>query len=394
MSFLTDVTGDHSHVNTITRNQTAEAKKIYEALPKESRELLFPRITKFMGNQDEDPIAWLKGIETFAATNNFDIMSTFDFLLDGDAKDLWLACKTRTKMDEKSTKDWFKLKFVKDRSFLRIIEDFSTISQKPEERFENFELRVTKAVKEIFESGLSVEEIVQQVIQRRVRSHELKKAFALKPDLNADVMRKLAENFEKNEDADEKPSINKLSYSQVAAANHRPIPKRMVTGSIKGRNYVRSPDRPIVSRPTPVVDDHETNHNTQYQRQIQRNPPSTSMKFIAKKLYNQSKGLPPPREEILKPGMCFCCGSMGHFRNNCPLKDCCLICGKSGHSFRSCRLIGKYHHRNDVRCIIDETVDRNDMDKICDEFNEVEHDVNYLNDEDSIVPISSVESRQ
>jgi len=351
----------------------------------ESRELLTPKITKFSGNYDEDPAKWLKEIVNFAESNSFDLLSTFDFLLEGDAKDLWLAFKSRQNVNDKMASDWFKGKFIKEKSFLRIIEECSGIRQKENERFENFELRVLRSVKEIFESGLTVEEIAQQIIKKRVSSEELRKSFALKPEIKPDEMRKLAENFEKNDESFDGSQINKLTYSEVAPANFRPKIKKIDS---KSSSFYK-PRNNEMEKAVPIAEEFNDHRNSR-ENYHYKNTPTVSMKFIARKLYNRSKGLPPPKEEQLTKGSCFCCGLTSHIRSSYPLKSCCLICGKTGHSFRNCRLLGNpmNYNNNCVRCILEEDESAEKRNK---DFKLVNHDISYLNKRDSVVSILLVD---
>ena len=81
------------------------------------------------------------------------------------------------------------------------------------------------------------------------------------------------------------------------------------------------------------------------------------MRFIAKKFYNKCKGKAPPANEILQPGACFCCGDKDHKRNECPLKDACLICGNSGLVFKNCNLVRNFNgNTKRILCIRDEEI--------------------------------------
>lgn len=48
--------------------------------------------------------------------------------------------------------------------------------------------------------------------------------------------------------------------------------------------------------------------------------------------YNQSSG--DPNQAV---GTCFTCKQPGHFRRNCPYRDCCYRCWNKGHSSRDCQ---------------------------------------------------------
>ena len=369
-------------LSTITRSDAAENKRIYEALPKETKDLFSPKLFRFSGALGENGKQFLKEVESFMVVNSFELCPCLDFLLVDQAKDMWTRFKETVKPNDKQAKEWFQSKFNKPKSILQLIEDFGNIKQGETERFECFVVRVNTAVKTLFHSGLSDEDISNEVIKSRVDSEKLRDTFAMKPKISTTEMELLAENFEKSREAPS-AAVQKISYAQATkqnaytkrSAHHHPTEKKYHS---KQKEHSAQPS-PIMKSVNRAMHKHPTEP---------RKRPSVSMMFIAKKVYNKAKGLPPPKEEVLKHGDCFCCGSHGHFRKECPMNGRCLICGKSGHNFTRCYSLPKQKPNvHNIRCIEEQTDDYTD--EVEDVDSEIQ-EVHPLNTRGATVEISSV----
>ena len=384
-----NVTGEHQIAIVGTRSEATERQRLLAAIPSDVQRKIIPNITNFSGSLHENANEWLKNAELFCEAQSTDIISVFNLLLTGTVKDFWLDFRKLKKPTDIEAKDWFRAKYGTRKSYIQMIDDISSISQKEDERHDSFVRRVTKAVKSILNSGRTEEEIITEIVKSRIHPNGLRENFAMKRDISLQEMQDLATTYETN-CAEKQGAVLQLSYAQATKKKNLPGKPAVVKKDFgnSSRNFTRPQPytRPYPSRQT---HDHEGNHRGS---EDTRKRPSASLKFIAKKMYNAAKGLPPPKEEKLRPGDCFCCGSHGHFRKEFPLKNCCLICGKTGHSFRKCYKIQSPKRRvHNVRCITEED---NSTDIMYEDEHQEHHEMNTLNARGSTVEISSVEYSQ
>ena len=181
-----NLTGNHVEVSAITRQRKEERQKIFKNLPQATQEMLVPKPTFFDGSSDtaED---WIQTTKEFASFNQMELPFAFDMLLRGDAKELWQEANTSEDlMTNDKCENWFRLTFINVKSMVEKISDLSSIKQRVDEKYRNFEIRVKKLVKEIFESKRSPDEISRIFILNGLRSEKLKESFALQPELNGE----------------------------------------------------------------------------------------------------------------------------------------------------------------------------------------------------------------
>ena len=421
------LTGDHNQVvNVLTRSQ--QRKNILEAMPKQAQDLLNFRVRRFEGQNSKEAELWLKDIEDWLAVNDLCLTGVFDLLLTEEAGILWKAFKVDSTTQEEA-KCWFTETFMKKKSISEKIMELAEVKQKDDERFATFEIRVRKLLDAVFDPELSREDIVAELLSRRAKSNGLKETLITRPGIRAEEIRNLAKLYESKEQDDkrtEEAQVNALRQRNYVDALKRGLSEEN-TGQYSGfqnreglkrdfrvrNNNFRSTDNERNQQNNVRYDfrtktndfrNTDNSRNKQYEvrygqtgrmipnnevdRLNHRNPPSVSMKHIARKWYNKCRGLPPPREDPLQSNQCFCCGSEEHVRRQCPLRDKCLICGKNDHYFRACPLTeerSRPTHRQ-IMCIHDEEDSLHQDDGYTEELD------NGKNLEDPIAHISSVGS--
>ena len=159
-------------------------------------ELISPLITKFTGERSVDAENWIKSMVQFTVMNSLCLSGAFDLFLTDGAKDLWEFYKDESgKLDNQSVEDWFRLKFTKQRKILELISDVFNISQKKDEMFEVFELRVKKTVHKLFDGSIAEEDLVKEIIAKRINSEKIKEECAMDPDLTVSEIKKKAINL-------------------------------------------------------------------------------------------------------------------------------------------------------------------------------------------------------
>ena len=396
-------TGDHAKVETIQAVTRQQRKLILESLPKQARDILNFNVRKFNGRNTTEAELWIKDIEDWLMMNELSLVSIFDLLLSEEAGILWKDFKIPN-ITDKEAKEWFSDTFTKKKSITDRICDLARVEQEKNERFATFEIRVKKLLDDIFDCGLSREEIVRNIVTNRVQNERLKENFVSNTKMSREEMRTMAKVFESNDITErnmrieEIQAVDRRSYANAVRERntqweHKSKPKAIVQNSRvfepDHQRHIAYQDKQFNSS-KPISEEQRDRKANDYEER--RNLPTVSMKHIARKLYNKCRGLPEPKEEKLKPGQCFCCGDSNHLRFQCPLKDRCLICGKSGHTFRECYLINNNYERkqHQVYCIHDEEQDDSEI------MNEpLLHDVEYKkNQSDPVVHISSVGSSQ
>ena len=398
------VTGDHAEktepINAITRKQ--QRKQILDSLPKQARDVLSFNIRKFNGRSTIEAEKWLKDIEDWMMMNDLNLVGIFDLLLCEEASILWKEYKNSSITDDQA-RGWFNETFTKKKSIIDKLSDLSNVMQNHDERFATFEIRVRKLVDEIFDCGISREDMVGFIVSNRVRNERLRDSMSTKANMTREEMRNLAKVFEEREGSEtqvrteEVHAVERKTYANIAHGKPKqwnqqvPQAKSSVYQSRKPETIYEKRsernERQNYEKITPVVGQYNDRFSTE-----RRAPPLVSMKHIARKVYNRCCGLPDPVEERLKPGQCFCCGQSDHMRFECPLKDRCLICGKEGHSFRSCHLLTNSSRRIERRvyCIHEEDDARSEQ-----LIEPIMHNIdNSKNQEDPVAYISSVGSRQ
>ena len=211
-----------------------------------------------------------------------------------------------------------------------------------------------------------------------------------------DRRRELATNLERiavNRDV----NVVKPRYSEVVTNNVKNLYRSRNQPQADRQNHRASEtyqsSKPIIHQ----TENYAAPYNrTQSSLSRQENPgrytemrPQRSMKMIALKFYNHCRGKAAPRDEILEPGACFCCGDKNHRRTDCPLRNRCLICGKEGHVFKDCHLAKppKMNHLRDILCIHDE---EQNEDSLNDAYHDVSENESGKNLYQLPVPISSV----
>jgi len=386
------LTGDHAqNINAITRQQ--EKKLLLEALPKKTHDLLALQIRRYDGRNASEAEQWLKDIEEWLGYNDLSMTGVFDLLLVDEAAVLWRNFRKDSTTKEEA-KSWFKEIFFVKKSFFDFLMELTNVKQNDEERFATFEIRVRELVDKVLDSGMSKESIVSELIGKRAKNSGFRDALIARPNISMNETRELAKLYESREQ--QLSNTGKFHVAEVRQTYSRVVQKQQYRPSYQNNNIYRKEQ---VSA-QPIVEENQINNrlrnNTQeYSSQStrepnRRDPPKFSMKDIARRVYNQSKGIPPPKDQYLRPGQCYCCGGHDHIRVNCPLKDKCLICGKHGHSFRQCSLLNVQHRRpqRHVMCIHDEELDDSQNEDLDHELEDKK------NHGDPIVHISSVGSNQ
>lgn len=391
------VTGDHAkNINAITRQQ--EKKLIMDSLPKKAQDLLSFNIRKYDGRNFKEAANWIKDIEEWLRVNNLCLMSVFDLLLSDEAAVLWKDFKTdSTTKDE--AKAWFMDTFTIKKSITEMFVELAGVKQQDNERFATFEIRVKQLLDNIFNSELSRDEILKDFISKRTKNSALKEKLISKPKMNIEDIRSVAKLYENQEHSvpfhEEKyvDVVQKTRYSDVVkqgnSFNRENLKRNSYESSSKFRNNsMRNLEDNYASGPIMANRNFENfNNRNNGKNENQRYRPSVSMKHVARKFYNKCMGLPNPKDEVLLPGQCYCCGERDHLRFECPLKNKCLICGKEGHLFRNCILLNN-RNRNFIKpilCIYDENNESCCEDKI------INHDIEaQKNSNNPVAYISSV----
>ena len=397
-----NVTGDHAEkvepINAVTRKN--QRKQILDSLPKQARDILNFNIRKFNGRSTVEAEKWLKDIDDWMLLNDLNLIGIFDLLLSEEASILWKEFKHPSLTDDQA-RGWFNETFTKKKSIIDKISDLSNVRQNHDERYATFEIRVRKLVDEVFDCGVSREDIVGFIVSNRVRNERLRDNMSTKMNMTREEMRNLAKMFEEREVIETKVSteeiqaVERKTYANIAQDKPKQWNQQ---GTLKSNAFQSRKPEPVFQNRAerserqyetarPVIEQYNDRAPTD-----RRPPPLVSMKHIARKMYNRCCGLPEPKEERLKPGQCFCCGQNDHMRFECPLKDKCLICGKEGHSFRSCNLLKNSPRRIERRvyCIHEEEDDRSE-----ELMEPIRHDIeSSKNREDPVAYISSVGSRQ
>ena len=326
------------------------------------------------------------------------ISFAFDMLLRGDAKELWQETNTNEDFNSnEKCESWFRSTFINDKSLVDKITDLSSVKQRIDEKYRNFEIRVKHVVHDIFESKRSPEEISRVFILNGLRSEKLKESFALQPELNDEKRRELAANLDKFV---AKSNVNVVNGSYANAVKISAFEPKFnkVGNDYRGKYFHHKENTPkystISRKPT---NDSRIANNMQQLKDInedqRREFPKHSLKYVATKIYNRCHGKAPPRVEFLQHSAFFCCGETNHRRINCPLKNRCLICGKEGHAFRNCALLQRGHNNQRILCIAEQ--EREESSNECDSLIDFEHDaINILENNEKIVqqPAVSISS--
>lgn len=418
-----DLTGDHAEnksINAVSKT----TKSLMECLPKSCQDMLTLNIRRYDGRGSKEAEDWLRDIEEWLKTNGQRLTSTFDVLLTSEAKTLWENVKASETTDEKA-RMWFLNTFTIHKSMTDKIKELAALEQEEDERFATFEIRVRKALAEILHSGREEEEIVQDLISNKAKDIRLREALLTKPETKIEEARALAKIYESNRNKEEHVKIvEQRTYARIAGQrpnNNKP------SEYYSRRNQASGPTNQYIPRNEEFSTTQRANYQERrgkfqggnYERSGRsdvipgRSLPTVSMKNIAKRLYNESRGLPPPPIQKLAVGDCFCCGEKGHRRQECPLGKRCLICGKEGHMFRDCFSLRNEKHRQyqKIACIQDEesqsmreddgynqkanrddSYDFDDRYNIPEKYTELNEGTKNAND--SMGYISSVESRK
>ena len=300
------------------------------------------------------------------------------------------------------------------------IKDLATLQQGSEERFAIFEIRIRKALADILHSGCGEEDIVHDLITNKVRDFRLREVLLTKPETKMEETRNLAKIFESSEKTEGYvKAIDQRTYARVAERG-----TKEVQNTVPYSKNIIEPSRNEYNQRATEQHGNYRGRREQFQREDYRRSergnnfseqtlPTVSMKFIAKRLYNESRGLPSPPIQKLTVGDCFCCGEKGHRRHECPLRNKCLICGKEGHIFRNCLSLRRETPRQfqRVACIEEEVLKTNEQNERHNEgnFNSDSYNIDdrydvperysemrgeTKNTNDSMGFISSVESRE
>ena len=369
MDFDCVLTGDHSHSNLETKpvicavSRAEERRKLFSKLPLAAQEALAPKVSFFDGKSDNAG-KWLDETKEFALFNQMEMSFAFDMLLRGDCRLLWNEFSANRKdLSNEEVSRWFLATFTRPRSVVDKVKELSNVSQRHDERYQCFELRVRSLVTEIFKTPEAMDEIIKAFVVHGIHNDKLREAFILEPDMPSEKRLTMASMLEQ------------LTPKSVAAV----LPNRM-----RYSDAVRKPNmdnyqprkmgfhQPQGRENKQLIMKNENSNNQPILANQQRNFPNESMKSIAKRYCYRAWGRQEPRPDLLKPGHCFCCGEAGHRRIDCPLNGRCLVCGKEGHNFRDCYKIHKSNRREatsqPILCIqeeedlIEDITDFNDSD--------------------------------
>lgn len=361
-----------------TRSSLSEKDKIMDALPKDTKERLKPTVSIFSGFMGEEAEMWLEKTEKFAKFNEFSMSNVFGFLLVEDAKILWDQHIDGKRLKDDDCIRWFKEKFIVKKRLMNLFEDLVNVEQNEGEKFETFSIRISSLVDKVLNASISKDELVKELLSTKSRSEKLKENFALKSEMTIDEMKKMAETVEHSFD-----NTKKVSYAAVIARspcchNSNKQNRNFNAGTLPHKenysnNYKQSGNNSRNQYAGTRRNDDITQNKYADRRQNvgtnrsdnrkqntyeDRSWPKYSMKYRARVAYNRAVGKPDPVPVELKKGDCFCCGSHGHIKNNCPMKDKCLICGKSGHYFHRCFKLGNHRvsviEENNIQSILED----------------------------------------
>ena len=405
------VTVDHSRdINAITRAKGS--KNMFDSLSKQAREMLNFNVRKFDGKVGSEAELWLKDIREWLRIEDQSLVDALDLLLTDAAALLWEATKT-PKMTDEMAKEWFVETFTVRKTITNQIVELAQVHQENDERFQVFEIRVRTLVKSVFSSEMTEEQIVRDIISNRAKDDRVKEIFMSGKTTSFEDARDMAKIQEKIEMSNNnKYNIDAIRRESYAAAvskgkyNRRQQEKVETTTPYKTeerRDISYEMDKPNNARFVPIMNEDRIENGRYRGRkdmsETERRIPTVSLKDIARRAFNDSKGRNTPQPTRLLPGQCFCCGEKGHRRLECPLKDKCLICGKEGHGFRNCYLLkneNKFQKR--VACIFEESQQEN-YNEFVDNYDNYEEVLQKSmdktkNKDDPIAFISSVGSTQ
>ena len=314
-----DVTGDHA-IDAITRNQ--KQRGFLESLSKQARGMLDINVRKYDGRSSTEAEQWLKDIGEWLRIEEQSLINAFDVLLVDEAAVLWTSFRNKD-TTEVIAKTWFNDTFTIKKTITNKIVELSQVQQDTDERFATFEIRVRNMVKGIFSSGMSEEDIVRDIISHRVRDDRVKEILMTKTEMNVEEARGMAKVYENIEmSKTETRAVNiikKTTYAQVT--NRGNNQDKYNDNQVQRLQSINdSPRRNEQIRRPPI-----STSNDRFNYQEQRKLPTVSLKYIARKLYNDSRGIDTKAAEKLTTVQCFCCGERAHRRFECPSKDKCLI---------------------------------------------------------------------
>lgn len=381
-----DLTGDHAGVPIkVLRLPKLELPSIF-------KETLEKKMKEYNGVDSEEGQIWYRDICQCSEFFGLTFSEMCNYLLIDEAKILWGNATEEGKkpMSDVESKNWFQKTFIKKVPLLEELDKLSQICQGENERFLTFELRVRKTIENFRKH--SDEEILNELLKKRIKSQVLKDRFVFKPNISVDEMRAEAKIYEDNISKEERNDVLavKTSYAEMAKKDKHQV--RRYENPEHKRNTARlneTNDRQPILRTERRIPSERFNKSNEKgssrmsEDKQQYNRPVHSAWYEARKLYCKIKRLPTPEEEHLTRGDCYCCGKHGHLRKDCPLNNRCLICGKSGHGFRNC------NHIKNVNVVCIKDVYNEDNVDIVSYKDEYEDD---LNARDSMVSISSVES--
>ena len=358
-SELNIVTGDHvqEELEDIKNiSVTNKQKIVMDTLPKTVQDMLNLNIRRFNGKNAKEADQWLKDITQWRSFSKLSLMAVFDILLSEEAQLLWLSVKESKTEDTAYT--WFVDTFTIKKSFSGRIMELASLKQRNDERFATFELRTISLLREIMSSGMTEEELLLDLLKDKVRDRRLQDVLLTKPDIKIDEARGLAKIFEANSEVKntqvEIYSVEPKTYANVAQGgqggysstryqpNQRQERRQEPFRRQEEQKFIRYEDRRQSAK------NEEYNREEKHRRPV----PTSSLKDIAKKLYDVNRGIQPQQPRRLSPGDCFCCGNRGHMRHECPLKGKCLLCGRDDHNFRECHLLSRTKKQNfRVACV-------------------------------------------
>ena len=410
-----DVTGDHAgEINAVSRGKGT--KNMFDSLSKQAREMLNFNVRKFDGRVGSEAEAWLKDIREWLRIEDRSLVDALDLLLTDAAAILWNAEKP-TKTSDELAKEWFIETFTVRKTITNKIVELAEAHQGTDERFPVFEIRIRKLVKDIFNSDMSEEQIIRDIIAHRARDDRIKEVFMSGKTTSFEDAREMAKIQEKIEIANNNRqnivAIQRESYASAASRTNRPMTypqdnKKKFLNSAhqqKEARYDMNEGRTNSNnRFIPIMEEYNRGNDSRSEWNngpaSERRMPSVSLKNIARKMFNDSRGVETNRIERLTPGQCFCCGEKGHRRFECPMRNRCLICGKEGHSFRDCFLLKNDRgYKKRVSCIYEEVRDEDVDDTREDGHSNYEENIQksierQKNKNDPIAFISSVGSTQ
>ena len=174
--------------------------------------------------------------------------------------------------------------------------------QEADERFATFEIRVRNLINNVVNSGLSTDEIINDVLSKKVKNENLREALTTRPDIKITEMRSLAKIYEDKEHYQRVAgnenvcNIQKTSYANAVKFNRnnveRGVQKLHKSNFPTNNNWSYGKARVDVPTFWDIPSDRMTHSVIAEDRtQMRRLGPAVSMKHIAKCYYNQSKGI-------------------------------------------------------------------------------------------------------